>query len=286
MSILDRIGGFLGDALSKLHITVLSGNNTSHSPKIIDSPVTNNHSTNITNNFTLQINGPIDPNQIPLELRSLVEAYKNKQITFVNVEQQRELANLLDFENANPHAKSQLAFFKGKLKQQDLNLLRTGLYLWHLRGSNRSEETNKQWKHIHDNNSKRDRRIINLAGADYFNTYFRPLYKELAKDSLDAVKFQAIFDSIIDDMHFVVFVGSEMGVGQVIGEVVEKARKNLQYGVTDEIIYIHAAGNSVKIVNEAITDLKQSFPKIVIKRTQGKRLLKVSVYYKTNHLEI
>jgi hypothetical protein len=296
MSVMDSIGGFLADAAAKLHISVLSGNNNSHSPKdidsvklvrknakkIIDKSTHNDFSTHTTNNLTLQITGPIDPSLIPVELQPLVEAYKNKQITFVTAEQQNEVANLLNFEKTDQHAKSQLDFFKGKLAQADLNLIRTGLYLKHLRDTNQTDEANKQWRYITNNNTKRDRRIINLAGASYFNTYFRPLYKELSKDGANNDEFEQTFNTLINNMHFVVFVGSEMGVGELIGEVAEKAAKNIKYGVKDEIIYIHAAGNSIKTVEEALKDLRLMYGKVTTKRTPGKRLLKVSVYYRVD----
>lgn len=306
MSILETIGGLLGDAATKLHISVLNGNDTSHSPKntkklkivekdktkTVDKSRTKNvdksvHTHTSTHNhyYVLQVPNQLQPDNLPAEVAPLVKAYQEKQITYVTAEQQKEVSAVLAFEQ-DPHIKSLLTFFKDKLNSHDYNLLRTGLYLKYLR-TNNTEEARKQWKRILLNNSKRDRRVINLAGADYFNTYFRPLYKELAKGDDASARFKKQFDDIIDDMHFVVFVGAEMSVGEVVSEVLEKATKNIRYGVKDEIIYIHAAGSGVQTVEDAVVELRRTFSNIVKKRTtkSHKMLIKASVYYRENTLD-
>lgn len=292
MTILDTIGGLLNDAAARIHINVLSGNNNSNSPKnikklknkTVDKSVHIDNSVH-NNLYVIQIPDQLLQGDVTSELMPLVDAYQEKQIAYVASEQQKEIADVLIFEQ-DPHVKSLLNFFNGKLIQRDYILLRTGLYIKYLRNNNQ-DEARKQWRRIQLNNTNRDRRVINLAGADYFNTYFRPLYKELAKDNNGLANFKKQFEYIIDDMHFVVFVGADMNTADIVREVIEKATKNIRYGIKDDVIYIHAAGNSVKTVEKAIIELLLTFPDISIKRNSksGKNLIKVSVRYRVNNFD-
>lgn len=298
MPIWDTIGDLLGNAAAKIHIDVLSGNDNSNSPKninknkqveksrikIIDKSVHNDNS--VHNHLTIiQVSGQLPQGSVPEELAPLVRAYEDKEIAYVASEQQNEISGVLAFEQ-DPHIVSVLKFFNGKLTGRDYALLRTGLYLKYLRKNN-PEEARKQWELIKSNNTNRDRRVINLAGADYFNTYFRPLYKELDKESDSLSNFRKQFENIIDDMHFVVFVGSDMSVSEIVNDVNEKTLKNIRYGVKDEIIYIHAAGGSVGTVEKAIPELRSIFPDMAVKRNlkSGKNLIKVSIRYRINKLD-
>jgi len=295
MSILDTIGGILSNAASSLHIHILSGNNTSNSPKTInkqkvvdksrDKTVTSIKIDNSVKNFYVLQVPSFTACEIPSELAPLVSEYNKKGIAYVAFEQQQEVTDVLTFEQ-DQHINGLLKFFKDKLIPRDYVLLRTGLYLKHLRDNNQ-EEARKQWKRIKLNNTTRDRRVINLAGADYFNTYFRPLYKELQKEKNCLSNFRKQFDDIIDDMHFVVFVGADMSVGEIIRELTEKTSKNIRYGIKDDIIYIHAAGNSTVILEKSIEELRLIFPDIKVKRNirSGKKLIKVSVWYRINKLD-
>ncbi len=307
MSLLETLGSLLGigDDQAKLHLDVLSGNDNSHSPKdtkkaklieksktrtkTIDKSRTKtvDKSTYIDNSVHYNFQLPaVDPLNLPQVVQPLLEAYEQKQITYVTEQHQAEVTNVLTFEQ-HPQIRSVLTFFENKLTPRDFALVRTGIYIRHLHSTNQREEANRQWKAISNNNSNRDKRVIKLASANYFTTYFRPLFNELAQGGPDPEgRFRRLFDDIIDDMRFAIFVSAEMGVGELVGEVMYKAKRNIHYGVRDDVIYIHAAGASCRTVEAAVEELSATFPKIVLKPISkpGQQLIKASVYYRQNNL--
>lgn len=321
MSLKETIAGFLSEAGTRLHIldgnTVQTQANRTDSPntktksvekriykskrktidKSVDKSVDNSDnsltiidkSDHSTHNHYHTVVLVADPSaftgtELPASAVPIGEEYQKNQLAFI-AENARTAASSVSSSENEPQTRALLRLFKGLLNPYDYSLLRSGLYLRYLHETNVEEES-KQWRLIKKNRNWRDKRVINLASAGYFDTYFRRLFKEIRADygleelELAKEEFRRIFEQTIETMHFVVFVSADMQVGQIIGDVNEKAEKNIKYGVRDEVIYIHAAGHEgVKHAKDAVSELKKKYVIKTITKSRG-RVYKATVYYR------
>lgn len=149
-----------------------------------------------------------------------------------------------------------LSFFKDKIPPNDLPILKASLYLKHLLDSR--QETAKVKNEIILRFGDRGRNISNLCSANYFLSWFKPLYEEISKSpnfTLD--RFIAIYDEIVHNLPFTIFVNAGMKEEEVKQIITEKIESMKNYGL--ENLYIHGIGKPnilriKKVVNDLIND--------------------------------
>ena len=244
----------------------------------------------ITNNFNgpvniINFNGPLD-DSTRKTLQPLIDSFEKKQVLFLADEPKKLLSDVTRSEE-DDLVRGLLNFFKPKLSVRDFLMMRTGLYLKYLRDNNRKDAATKLWKQALENNTPREKRIINLASADYFHTYFRPLYKHLSKGENAQAKFEKQFENILDELTFAIFVPSNMTTDGIVEKVILLAVKNIRYGVQTEIISLHATGRGlVERVKEAVRILKPKFPVIKVNAvSKGMDIITVQIEYRKNNLD-
>lgn len=156
---------------------------------------------------------------------------------------------------------SLLKYFEDKIPADDHNVLRAALYLR---------------KHFHEDRTgvyefktdimrkygKRGGNICNLCTAGYFETMLKPLYQEMAKDpDFSEEKFLRIYEIIIQESAFAVFVHFGMSSDEVKMGIEEKIKTNLNYG--QNFVNIHGIGSdNVEKIRNAITEIESKNPGI------------------------
>lgn len=245
--------------------------------------------TQITNNFNgpvniITVNGRIDAST-KSQLQPLLDTFDDKQVLFLADEPKRILSDIMAHEQSD-EVRGLLKFFKSKLNTRDYQLMRTGLYIKFLRESDRQNESTKVWKQFSLNSTAREKRIVNLASAGYYHTFFRPLYKQLNRGQNGEARFKKEYESILDDLTFAIFVHTNMSTEQIVQRVIDRAIKNIKYGVKTDTISVHATGPQlVARVKSAVQLLKTIFPTIkMVSTPRGTEIIKVLIEYRNHNL--
>lgn len=221
-------------------------------------------------------------------LAPLTGLFNKKQVAFLAESEKKTVTEIRSFEN-DDDTRGLLKFFRHRLKPNDFLRMRTGLYLKHLSDTARIDEVTRYWRQVTTSQSQRDRRIIELASADYFNTFFRPLFKQFTKANPETaqVRFTKEFDAILEDMRFAIFISSGKTVENIYDEVIKKAILNIKYGSNTEVISIHAAGKrQVSHVRAATVMLQDVFPVLTISSVpKSAEIIRVEIEYRKNNLD-
>ncbi len=142
---------------------------------------------------------------------------------------------------------------KDFIPPQDLQALRASMYL---RKRFQGKESIQNLKNdIVVKFGDRGRRIANLCTAGYFEKTIIPLLEEMKTDSgFSKEKFQPIYETIIAESGFAVFVSARMTGEQVVSSIREKIKANIKYGLKH--INIHGIGQmNVKKIRETVEEL-------------------------------
>lgn len=216
------------------------------------------------------------------KLRSvLLPAFENNDVMFLQDSSQQLLTGYKHFESS-PDVKELLEFPHGKIKQTDCYLLERGLYEAYLLQQGEKEKSQQLKSTAVDRYGLRAKNIINLASAGYFATHIRPLYEALSiQEYFDKRDFDGEYEQIISELPFTIFVNSGIGEDDIIKMLVEKAGRNIQYGVRKDTI-INGFGQSADRIELLIPELKKRYSKVA-PSTHYLGILKaiqVSVYYR------
>ncbi len=235
----------------------------------------------------IQIGGNVT-NETLNQLSPIVDKYEKKELIFLAEEQDNQVKKVISAED-NPESKGVIKTFQGVLSEQDIFLLRTGLYIRQLTksGGNNNEEIQKIKRDVWATHGERANNIVNLSSAGYYGNYFRMLYKDLIKQNPQEgkTKFLKEHEDIIKNMPLAIFVNSSMGADEVTDKVIELALRNITYGVTDDTITLHAIGQNVKTVEESLKYLRTKFSHIKTKRPlKNINQTVTKIYYKENNL--
>lgn len=228
------------------------------------------------------------PNEAIRQLTPVVEQFEQKNLALLAVDSTDIVKDIKSFEDTS-EVRGLLKFFKHRLKTNDFLRMRMGLYIKHLNETERFSQANIYWRQVTIGQRQRDRRIIELASAGYFSTFFRPLYKYLEKSNSNTAqkRFGKELESILEDMRFAIFVSSGLKVNEIADKVIKQAVSNIKYGVKADVISLHAAGKQqVTRVRQAVQLLRSEFPVIKI-NTQPKNteILRVDIDYRKHNLD-
>ena len=103
---------------------------------------------------------------------------------------------------------------------------------------------------------QRGANIANICNAGYLETHIIPLYDHLVKEPKDQGLFERIYESIINDHVFAVFVHQQSNESELREEIIRKIGKIKLYGW--DKVYIHAIGyENVKKAKQAVLNVRK-----------------------------
>jgi hypothetical protein len=134
-----------------------------------------------------------------------------------------------------------LDFFRGKIPDTDMPILRAALYIRSAHKHNHNQSVDNLKQDIVNRFGNRGANIANLCSAGYFESQLRPMYEELAaRPDFTPELFTTRYNVIVDTAPFAVFVGRNRNIGALSDEVEDKLLINKQYGIKQ--MNIHAIG--------------------------------------------
>jgi len=164
--------------------------------------------------------------------------------------------------DSTPENKQVLNFFRDKIPPEDIEILRTSLYLKSLHERGRSRElVGKVKEDIGRKYGQKGRNIANLCTAGYFTSIIKPLYEELsARPDFTIEQFRSRYEIIVTQYPFAVFVSRVMTVGDLKKKIKAKIKRNKRYGVRK--LNIHAISmENVSKIQEVLPTLEKEFTK-------------------------
>lgn len=210
----------------------------------------------------------------------LKEQAFDKDIVFLQDDSKKILTSISELEKS-PDISNTIRFFKGILSDQDLVILRSGLYIKSLREVGDPKGT-KLKADITSRYGARGKNIVNLATAGYFESYIRPLYEEMSQ-KLDFSKeeFLEIYRVLVNELPFTIFVHAGMNVQTVTKLFNEKAERQIKYDVDEEVIAIHGYGRNAETVAAVRDSLRKTYQVTEESYVKGIIIITIKVYYKT-----
>lgn len=102
---------------------------------------------------------------------------------------------------------------------------------------------------------ERGRKITNLCTAEYFESTIIPLLNEMrAGSDFSKEKFLNIYNLIIEESGFAVFVSGGMKQDKVKKKIVDKIRSNIKYGI--KFVHIHGIGKeNIQKIRKAVGEI-------------------------------
>lgn len=145
------------------------------------------------------------------------------------------------------------------ISTKDIEILRASLYL-RKKFEERKSGIQDLKNDIVAKFGDRGRKIANLCSAGYFEKKILPLLEEMKLDpSFKLGTFQSIFDTIIEEHGFAVFVPDRMKEEEVLNSIDEKIRTNKKYGL--QHLNIHGIGPSnIKKIRKGVESLLSNVP--------------------------
>lgn len=212
-------------------------------------------------------------------VRLLKEQAFEKDAIFIQDDSRKILTSVDEFERSAA-VREVIDFFSDKIPNRDIMILRSGLYIKHLRsigdptGQRIKADIVARYGHYGKN-------IVNLTTAGYFESYIRPLHEQMSKqEGFTNDDFLKEYRLIVSDLPFAVFVNAGMTPEVVVSEVREKADAQLKYDVAEDVISIHGYGSNTEIVAEAKELLGEDYEVAEESYFSGIKITIVKVYYR------
>lgn len=270
MDLLDKLSKIISIDFSKLkklvnHIHILSDNQ--------HEKVTVNDNKKVVN-ITINI-GKLESKNIP-QLQSVLKGLVTKNDALLIEDGANK--TLKDFKGVDSQAENRqfLEYFKGKIPARDIEILRASLYLKSVyeRGGNVSQLK----QDIMNRYGDRGKNISNLCSAGYFTSQIKPLYAEMySQPNFSAEEFLKIYEIIITESPYAVFINARMSEIDVKKEVLNRMEIGRKYGI--KYLNIHGIGkdNADRITNL----LKELTPKLAKppEITRGERFIVVKIWF-------
>lgn len=174
--------------------------------------------------------------------------------------------------------KELLQFLKTKLPQDDWAILNAAIYLREVFISGGSVDRIKA--NIINHYGNRGKNICNLCSAGYFETWIKPLFENF--DTLDKEnkeKTLRIYDMIVMEFPFAVFVNRSMTLNTVKATIREKFALNKTYGI--KTLTIHGIGNeNINKIEAAYIELKGTLEECDISVEKFNNIIAIRISYR------
>lgn len=226
-----------------VNLSILSGNTITTDKRVEVSKV---NSDNVIEAKYYPSNNTIETNN--LVKRALETAPPGSSIL---EDKSREKYQLLSTANTEVY-QSTVNFFRGKVPAADIRVLEVANIVRVL--MNKELNSGEIRNDIQIKYGVRGRNITNLFTAGYFESLLIPLYDELVVLG-EATDFKAIYNRLIEDYHFAVFVGVNKKKETIKKEVLDKIQTSRE--IDSGVINIHGIGDSnIRAIKSCLSDLE------------------------------
>lgn len=195
------------------------------------------------------------------ELRQIVIESVNEDVTLLEQESE-ELIEDIKLKEQSEDVQSLLGYFRDKIPPTDFAALRSAVYIKKLFEAGTSSQDIYQLKgEVIKKYGKRGLNICNLCSSGYFDTTIKSLREEIIQQGYDEEDFLQIYEIIINEEAFAIFVSGDMSNTEVKTAIERKINRNLKYGVKNLAIHGIGKNNAIKI-REAVSDIEGNYPNI------------------------
>jgi DNA-binding protein YbaB len=249
---LDLLKNIVIGKKSDVHVTVNITGDVNAKPMMIDEK---------TINIGLRNLPPKEAEEIQDLLR---DALEKEGIHFIEKKAEATIEDIIQNEHADENKKI-LETLLPYIPSKDVGILRASLYLRKIFKNEGEGRHTGHWKsQIMLKYGDRGRKIANLCTAGYFEEQIIPLLEQMRKGPKFVLEdFQKVYDTIIEEHGFAVFVVSTWEEPQIRAAIKKKIETNLRYGL--KYIHIHVIGRpALKKTQAAVTDLLKVFKKLVL----------------------
>ena len=220
---------------------------------------------NSTHTYNNVINIPLE-SLIDEESKKLIKNQFNQgNLQFVYQPSDSELIDFNKFEKESDQL-NLAEYFYGKISNEDLQYLRTGLYIRMLSTKNKRRATMIKERAVAGN--RRARNIINMASAGYFENYIKPIFEN---SSLEEATEE--YENIVTFLPEFIFVNKTMGVDDIINGVQAKLDQKNKYHLRVQQIVINGLESCSDTIAMAEPKLAKQFPEydlFIEKKKSGK----------------
>lgn len=215
----------------------------------------------------------ISPPKLKKEEREALDsasksAVKEEGYTFIDENSEKIVE---DFNREEDALKEEplLKYFDGKIPHSDSVLLEAALFVRKLFEKKNPEAKEARMRLL--KKGSRAKNICNLCSAGYFETVIKPLHEEMEKSpDFSYKKFLNIYNVIIDEAAFAVFIHLGMDLDEVESKIREKIKRNRKYGV--EFVNVHGISyENVSKIKKVIADIENEYPEIDVEIKDSKK---------------
>lgn len=181
-----------------------------------------------------------------------------------------------DFNSIVDLQKDVIDFFRGKIPNDDIIILQAAIYLKSVLDKN--GDTSKIKGNIVSRYGQRGNNISNLYTAGYFDSWIKPLFKNFDKYSdIDKKNTLEIYNLIVNDYPFAIFVGRSMTKETLIKTITDKLAKNKEYGIGT--LTVHGIGEeNIRKINSALLEVDElGSEDYDVKYTKFKNIISVGI---------
>jgi hypothetical protein len=127
----------------------------------------------------------------------------------------------------------------------------------------------------------RGRNAANLCSAGYLEEWFNPLYKQLQEENPNEpevvrAKFQSVYNAILTELPWTMFVCSRIGKEEVTEQIVQKMQRNAENGI--RFFNVHGLGkHNAQTIHGALPDIKKRVGAVPVRMDQDQTLSRIFV---------
>ncbi len=173
--------------------------------------------------------------------------------------EENTLKTLEEFKVADSQSdnKSTIDYFRGKIPSTDIEILRASILVASLYDNGNAVDAVQRKHDIVQRYGDKGRNICNLFSADYFSNLIKPIYEEMSSSSnFDPTKFQSVYNIIVTESPYAIFIHSGMSSDAVKKSVLERIDVSKKYGTS--YLNIHGIGrDNVEKISDLIKQLTQ-----------------------------
>lgn len=225
---------------------------------------------------TVILNVAVLPPEERAQVFSTAAEFVNEGEYIVMESKAEELLEEIVLEEGRPENLKLINFYKPKISAHDLEILRASLFVKEVHDDGGHVMQLKQ--DIITKYGERGKNIVNLCTAGYFTTLIKTLFEELEQEpNFKPSMYQDIFDLIVSQFPFAIFINSAQTKEQVLDQIKRKIEINKKYGIHYLIIHGMTEQNIEKI-GEALHELREIFTRNPDTES-GKRYIIVTIYF-------
>ncbi len=189
------------------------------------------------------------------QVRELLDMFREHGVMLVDKKSAGEVAEYNDYAK-NSRDRSLIDFFRNRIPDLDLQVLKTGLYIRYLTEQQEFEKV----KRIRANAVRangRAQNIINLVSEGYFESYIKPIFEEA--DGWDVLEH---YNEVVTYLPEMVFVNNEMSIMDIVDKVESKISQRERYHAV-EVRRIMVNGIGIQCVQNimgAQLELSKRYP--------------------------